>query len=1200
MNGRHHRLPWLIMAAMLFLTTSLHAQTVTKVFKNESLKTVLKEVERQTKMSVIYKTDEVNEYKRITATFNKATVNTVLNKILDSDLSYDVENRMITIHKRHATRTAEKPKTTQQDKNRQITGTVVDANGEPLIGVSVMVKGTSTGVVTNIDGNYTLNLADPDATLVFSYIGYTTQNVVAGNRSHLNVTMEEESNLLKEVVVTAMGIQRKESSLTYATQRVKAEDLMKVQDPNVANSLEGKISGITITPNAGGAGGASKILLRGNKSILGNSSPLIVIDGVPMTNNIRNQKGFGGGEGFTYASMGEGSDALSLINPDDIESVNVLKGANAAALYGSVAANGVLMITTKKGREGKLDISVTSNVTFDSPLKTPELQNVYGAMINQATGQLGSSAWGSKIADIPSDQLTLTVPANSMFFTSGNNVVHLRNTPSDNVDDFYRTGVTTNNSVSLSGGTANMRSYISVANSHAMGMMRTNNYNRNSINFRQTFRFFDRINIDGNINYVETITRNRPGGGTILNPIYHLYNTPGNIDMDYYSRNYVLPDGQWHPANKGTIYRNVPVEVWLENSQSSETSYRYYEKVQEYANLSGPMQDWAFMAAANNNPYWILNMNKSRQDESRVYGMLSATIDLWAGFSFQARAKYDVLRYHSNSRQYATTFLPDTMVPYGRLWDSDSKTTDIYTDYLLNYNKQHGDFSVSASAGWVGHTVKGTSKSTTIENATYYNANAAAMLELPTAVNYFEVDGGDRGVTSSRKSSNWDKAYLFTAQVGWKDKIYVDGSYRHDWYRPYRQFKLMGLGNKESFGYFGVGANAIVSSLVKMPKWWNYLKYRVSYSEVGNSIPNISYFAASLNRSTGAINASNYNSFVPRDEKSSSFETGVEMLFFNDRLSFDLTFYRSVMSNLYMEVSGGNANTSVLNSARVRNQGIESTIGYDFKLNPGLRWRTTYNISYNANKILETALDARGEERLIQQNVAGAKVIYKKGGSIGDIYVSDFMRDENGAIQLEKTGKPKFDTTGNNNLYVGNMNSKWQMGWTNTFSYKDFQLSFLINGRIGGKVISLTESYLDFFGMSQRTADARLYAEANNIYATDYDGSLGMQLPDGSGRVVPIQQYYAAVGGSSNPLEYIYSATNFRLRELSIGYTFRDLFGQNKNLSVSFIGRNLFFLYNDSPVDPDISLSTGNGLGGFELYNMPSSRSFGFNLKLNL
>ena len=1065
-----------------------------------------------------------------------------------------------------------------QTVSRTVSGVVKDASGEPLIGVSVVLKGTGKGTVTDIDGRYTLSVGNTKTPLTFSYVGYVSQDIVPGERTNVDVVLKEENTMLTGVVVTAMGIMRKESSLTYSTQKIKAEDLTKVQDPNVANSLEGKISGITITPSAGGAGGASKIILRGNKSINGNSAPLIVVDGVPMTNETRSKRGMNG-DGFAYQGMTEGADPLSMINPDDIESINVLKGANAAVLYGSKAANGVVMITTKKGREGKLDVNFSSNVTFDNPLLTPKIQNTYGAAVDQ-NGFLSRLNWGGKITDRADADLVVDAPLGNDFVEKSHKV-YLRNRANDDVKDFFRTGVTTNNSVSVSGGTELMRSYFSIGNSHANGMMRKNSYNRNSFAFRQSYDLLKRVKLDVSLNYVETITKNRQGGGTVYNPLYDLYTMPRNIDLGYYRNNYV-ENGSWM-SDFQKIYKNIG---------SDKYQFTNSEKVK----LSGPLQNWAYLSATNNNPYWLLNQNKGGQREDRLFGTVSANVDIYDGLSFQARVNYTKTHFQNNSKTYATTFSPEKIYDFGRMFDNASTATEIYTDYLLNYNKQIKDYSVSASAGWVGHTLKTTYKNTDV-TTTYVDP----LLRKPsTDVNYFETNAGGMGVTTSGKSSSWDKALLFTAQAGWKETVYVDFSYRQDWYRLFRQLYLSGDADKQSYGYFGLGANAIVSNLVKLPEWFNYMKFRVSYSEAGNSFADAGFYKISQNRRTGAVNANNYKKFKAVPEIMKSFETGIETMFLNNRLSFDLTYYNGVMDHLYMEGADASG-VQPFTSAKVRNQGIETTIGYNFHLAKDLSWRTSYNVSYNDNTILKTAYNDQGKELIQQQIVGGTYIRYKEGGSIGDMYIHDFERDANGNIALTKSGAPRFKSSGQDAdlIYVGNMNAKWQMGWSNNFNYKDFTLSFLINGRIGGKVISLTEAYLDQNGLSQRVADARLNAEKNNIVATDYNNAPGMQLNDGSGRIVPVEVYYKAMGASTNPYNYIYSATNFRLRELSLGYTFRNLLGQNKNLNVSFIARNLFFLYNDSPVDPDVSLSTANGLGAFELFNMPSSRSFGLSLKLN-
>lgn len=1076
------------------------------------------------------------------------------------------------------------PNALTQAQGSVVQGTVKDGTGEPLIGVSVVVKGaTGLGVVTDIDGNYKINVKDKNAVLVFSYIGYTPQEVKIGGRSSVDVTMKDESSVLKEVVVTAMGIKRKESSLTYSTQQVKASDLNRVQDPNVANSLEGKVSGVTITPSAGGAGGASKIILRGNKSILGSSTPLIVVDGVPMNNSQRGQ--VGSGANMLTTGVSEGSDALSMINPDDIESINVLKGANAAALYGSEAANGVLMITTKKGREGKVSVNFSSNVTFDTPLTTPKIQNVYGAAIDENAHTMSISSWGEKLSSRSNDQLIVQTPMYGEHFGNTMNEVHLRNRAGDDVADFFKTGVTTNNSIALSGGTDKMSSYFSYGNSHANGMIENNSYNRHTFSFRQNFKFYDRASIDVSMNYIQTKTKNRPGGGITMNPIYHLYMMPRNIDLGYYRNNYRVENGTWLTG----------LQTYFKRTGST------YTKVKEQGTVTGqPMQNWAYSAQGQNNPYWLVNQNSGVAKEDRFFGNVTGSLDIYDGLSFQARLGMDFTKYESESKRYATTWLPASMEGLGRYWWSYSKTTDLYTDFMLTYNKTFGDWDVSATAGYVGHIRKSFGHSNDV-TATYYYGDRE---HLSTMANYFSTAAGGPGATSPSQSSDWNKGAVVTGQIGWKETVYLDGSYRRDWYRAFRQFK--DRGTPEDYGYFGFGANAIVSNLVQLPEWFNYLKYRASYSEVGNSIPGIVYAGATRNFETGALVPSSWATFKdPRPEKTASFETGIEALFLNNRLSLDLTYYNSTMSNLYLVGTNASGKQIPMNSAKIRNQGIEATVGYDFKFGQ-LRWKTSYNLSYNDNKILRTAYDEEtGKENVIATYVGGVQVLYKEGGAMGDMYVTDIKRDENGHYVLNAKGGLSMETESSKTYgkFVGNQNAKWQMGWSNSFTWKDLTLSFLINGRIGGKVLSMTESFLDGAGLSQRTADARLYAEKNNIYADAIYGNniLGIRLDDGSGRIVPIESYYNSVGGvTPQDIErYLYSGTNFRLRELSLGYTFRNLFGQNKNLSLSFIARNLFFLYKDAPVDPDVSLSTGTGLGAFEVFNMPSSRSFGFSLNVN-
>lgn len=1093
-----------------------------------------------------------------------------------------------------------------QQKN-VLKGRVIDATGEPAVGAYVIVVGTGTGTTTEVNGSFTLKNVKPGASIKVSLIGYKSQTVKWDGSSELNFTLEEETSNLNEVVVTAMGITRKASSLTYSTQMLRSDELMKVQDPNLVNSIEGKISGVTITPSAGGAGGASKITLRGNKSIQGNNAPLIVVDGVPMTNNVRGQANQA--YNLTYSSVAEGSDPLSMINPDDIESMNILKGANAAALYGSAAANGVVMITTKKGKEGKLDVNFTSNVTFENPLLTPKLQNVYGAEVT--SGGLTLDSWGAKLPGGGA----YTASVNAAPTIGGTRNIHLRNSANDDIANFFRTGLTANNSVSLSGGTEKIKTYFSVANSHSNGMLESNNYNRNTLSFRQSYNFWNRVNIDVNANYVQTKTNNRIGGGTVGNPLYDLYTMPRNVDLAYY-RNHVSTLGNWQSAERSYFKADPVTGAYTETSGRSQ--------------LSGPLQEWAFQTAEKNNPYWLLNKNNSVSQDDRFYGNLQGRFDIYDGLAFQARVSIDHSRYSAEGKTYASTWGPQAMNDFGTYYLSNNRTNEIYTDYLLSYNKQIQDWSVSTTAGWVGHVIESTNVNT-YTNASFDTSQSYILKELPTVINRFDPSSGGAGGTTKTTSSNWDKAALFTAQVGWKDMVYVDGSYRRDWYRTFRQFSA--LGTPDNYGYFGFGANAILSSLFNWKD--EYVKYRVSYSEVGNSIPNVLFNSVTIDPRTGAASVLGYNNFWPIPEKTRSFETGVETQFFNNRLNVDLTYYNAAMHNSYLTIAASNGKSQPVNSGIIRNQGIEATVGYDWNnLIPGLRWKTSVNVSYNHNRVEKTYVED-GHNKEMALTVAGGKVQvnYKVGRPYGEMYVNDYTRwrddvyrDENGGLNSEGRGKlihkagdiyindqgqPSFDgkkryvnSAGNVRvdkggerfgLNVGNMNSNVQLSWSNTFFYKNFSLYFLVNGRIGGKVVSLTEGYLDRLGVSERTGEARRHAEATGLKAAD--GSWGLAINEGRD-IVNGRKYYEAVG-SSSAIDYIYDATNFRLRELSLGYNWRNLLGEGKNLSVSVIARNLFFIYKKAPVDPDISLSTANGLGGFEIFNLPSARSFGVNVKLN-
>lgn len=1158
---------------------------------NTPVEDVLKKIEKEAKCLFVFNT-QVDTQRKVNLNVKNKTVSEVLDIMFKgTDVSYSIQNPNIMLSKRAAAQEQAKGNkgaaTAAQATNgsRIVTGNVTDASGETLIGLTVKVAGTSVATATDIDGNYSIKVPAGSNELEFSYIGYQTVKQPINGKDKIDIVMRDNTKLLDEVVVTAMGIARKEETLSYSTQTVGGDELTRAKEANLINSLQGKSAGLVITPNSGGAGGASKILLRGNASMLGNNSPLIVIDGVPMQNNVAGQMDMDGG-GATMMADGskESSDALSQLNPDDIESITVLKGANSAALYGSAASNGVLMITTKKGKEGQLRIDVSSSTTFETPLKLPQIQSVYGAQMSGSVANgfsMNSNSWGQRMNTLGDE-----------YYNTANSPYHLTRNAYD-ISDFYRMGTNFNNSISLSGGTKVAQTYFSYGNTTANGIVETNKFERHNIALRQSFSFFkDKLKIDISANYINQKTKNRPTGGTFFNPIYQLYTSPRNLDMNWYRKNYYDTNATWTSNPYSYIVSQtgsdgLPISV-VESGKTSTLSDSNYGK-----------QVWYTDAINLNNPWWLLNRMTSEEVINRTFGSITANWQIIPDLNLQARIKYDYNERNDESRQYATTWGNAEMIDRGRLILDHTKSSDFYGDFMLSYNKQIQDFTIGVNAGG------------SMMNSSYDQwmitpiAKSGAPYTEDLSCNQFVLS--DIYINSKENyggltTKNWERAIFATAQVTWQDKVTVEGSYRDDWYRAFTQFKDM----DPHFAYYSAGASAQMNKLLSLPEQINELKLRASYSEVGNSIPNNLFLAsASRNPATGAyISSAIINFKDPKPETTQSFEAGFDVSLLDRSISLQATYYNAIMKNQFMKYEGAAGKEIYINGGKVRNQGVELTASYIFAPNNDFSWITTFNYAFNDNKILTVARKQNGQKYIHEidmGNLSGLKIKFEEGGSYGDLYAVDFMRDEiTGEIVVDpNTGAP-FKLNGQANEYLGNMNAKHTLGWSNTFNYKDFSFYFLIDGKVGGKVISFTEAYLDYFGTSQRTADARDYAVANNLYWTSSDGAVtkpGMYIP-GTNTLVPVDQYYQTIGGGS-PVgrNYVYDATNFRLREISLAYTFRNLFGPSKNLTVSANARNLFFLYLDAPIDPDTSLSTQNALGNVDIFSMPTTRSFGISLK---
>ena len=775
-------------------TTGLFAQKVSKTFKSEPLKSVLKEVEKQTGFSIIYKTDEVNEKKAITSSFNNASISEVLNNVLDNNLSFSIENKMIVIYKKEKSTPAT---SSSQKSSKDISGIVVDNQGEPIIGASVKVQGTTNGMTTNFNGEFALKNVPENANLEITYIGMQPQTLSVSGKSAFNITMKDDAKQLEEVVVTAMGIERKAKSLTYATQTINNDDVTRIKDANFINSLQGKSAGLIITPNAGGAGSASKIILRGNSSIEGNNTPLIVVDGIPMSNKVSGQfDSKGGGYKMAYAAATEGGDALSNINPDDIASMTILKGANAAALYGSAAGNGVIIINTKKGREGAIRIDVSSNSLFERPLLLPKLQNTFGAPI--LNGQLAGRSWGKQI-----DQQT----------SAENAITGVSSVAGNDVSKFFNLGTNFNNSISLSGGSEKIQSYFSVANLSAAGMIRNNKFQRNSFTFRQTYNLLsNKLKIDLSANYVNQRTNNRTSGGTVYNPLYNLYLAPRNINMDYYKNNYEA---------QGTWFAN-PIKIIPEYTGGI-GQVAYWKR--DFP-LSGNQQVWfqGRGVPAANNPYWLTDRLPTEEILNRIYGTLSVGYTINKNFNLQYRLNYDHTLISGDSKVYATLVDPTGQyIDRGTYGWTDDKRSELFTDLLLSYNQSLSKyFSLSSTIGASLNKSNGEHfwmKNFGASSSPYYTSED----QLPKTINVFFPTASYGTQREYNLFSDWSRAVFATAQLGYKEIAYLDVSYRIDWSRAFSQFKTKDI--KDYYGYYSVGANVLLHEAIKMPEVINHNDY---------------------------------------------------------------------------------------------------------------------------------------------------------------------------------------------------------------------------------------------------------------------------------------------------------------------------------------------------------------------------------------
>ncbi len=978
----------------------------------------------------------------------------------------------------------------QQHDDGTIGGQVVDENGEPVIGATVTVKGTNKATATDIDGNFTLK-APKGSKLVVSYLGYTDKEVVADGNAMV-ISLKESQFQLGEVVVTALGIKRSEKALSYNVQKVGGDNLTTVKSTNFMSSLSGKVAGVNINASSAGMGGATRVVMRGPKSINQSNQALYVIDGVPINN--RNN---GSSEGiFVDQPGGEG---IADINPEDIESVNVLSGPAAAALYGSAAAQGVIMITTKKGAEGKVAVTISHSSQFSSPFKMPEFQNVYP----NRPGEIRS--WGEK---------------GTSEYTGFN------------PEDFFNTGSNIQNNVSLTVGNSKNQTYLSVGTTNAQGIIPNNDYNRYNFSFRNTTSFLnDKMTLDVSLNYINQNDCNLMAQGQYFNPLVPLY---------------LFPRGESFDAIR---------------------TFEVYDQARGIY-----VQNWNFGDALQmQNPYWVAKRMNRTNNKHRYMANASLKYQIFDWLDVVGRLRWDRTTTKSEDKRYASTINLFAHSDYGFYKYHNIADQSLYGDFMFNVNKTFDNFSIGANAGG------SMSRTQYDDNGFQGGLKAPSNIFTPNAIDYASATNDNRPIYAFNK--HYINSLFANVELGWRSMLYLTLTGRNDW-----DSALDGTSN-ESFFYPSVGLSAIISQMVKLPKAINYLKVRGSWASVGSAIsPNITsawrYGYNPASQSYVTVTYKFPETFYP--ERTDSWEAGLTARFLDNSLTFDLTFYQSnTRKQTFLRpitVAEGYSSEYV-QTGNVRNRGIELSIGYN-KTWGDFTWNSNFTYSMNRNKIIDLLEDE--DEVINVGGLNGANVILKKGGTMGDVYTyTDFARDREGNIALDASGNVIRETL-TNPEYRGSVLPKGNFGFSNDFTWKGINLGFLLTARVGGIVMSQTQAILDYYGVSQRTADAR---EAGGI-------------PVNTG-TVSAESYYSVVGGD-NPIwsEYIYSGTNVRLQEAHVGYTIPRKWLKGMDLSLNVTANNLFMIYCKAPFDPESTGSTGTFYQGFDYFMQPSLRSLGFNVKL--
>ncbi len=1021
-------------------------------------------------------------------------------------------------------------------QDRKVTGTVKEQSSNVgLPSVTVTIKGQKKGgALTDAQGNFSISVPSGGTTLVFTIVGYATKEVpVDGSTGSVDVLLAQQSTELNAVVVTALGIKKSEKSVTYATQTISNSDLTSVKTDNLMNALNGKVAGVTISPSASGVGSSTKVILRGSRSAAGGNQPLYVIDGVPMSslgNGVAaSMTNTTGGPNSTYggSTSADGGDGISNLNPDDIASMTVLEGASAAALYGSQAANGVIVITTKKGSAGHSSINFSSSGEISNASYLPKFQNEYGMTPTTPPGGFSTTSWGDKL-------------------TSGG---------ANNLKDFFQTGTNWTNSINLSTGNETAQTYFSYANTSARGIEPTNDLTRNNFNFNETAKMLhNKLTVNANVNYIQQEIKDQPYVGLYFNPLTGLYLFPRGLNI-------------------------LPYKTGYADSTDPTTG--------------APTQIWPFDEDVQQNPWWVINKNPNDAKRNRVLFNASVKYDFTSWLSVQVRGSLDRSNDIVEQDLYAGT-IGVLSQPNGQFFRNTTTNQQKYGDALALLNfPQWGKFKLNATLGSAINDAMITGTAIGANQNGNYTPPGLYIPNLFLPQNLAVVAGGSN-TSDLPENHNQIQSVFGSADLAWDNWAYLTVTGRNDW------SSNLAFTNIQHYFYPSVGLSLVLSQLWQMPSWFDYLKVRGSYAEVGNTVPN--YVTYELNHpgvGSGVIANQNASFSTLRPEKTKSWEAGLDFRMFKNRLTGNFTWYKTNTFNQFIQLSPDLASflksTAFVNAGNFQNTGIEFMLGYDVIKNRQFTWNTHFTGSANQNKIIEVdPADNLSQIILTGSANNSYESVLSTGGKYGDIWGPQLVKNKSGQIEFSDPNTPI-----NTGAFVklGNPNPTFQLSWGNTFTFNHFTLNFLIDGKFGGQVLSMTQAMMDSYGVSPATAAAR---DAGGVKVNGVIVSTGADNGQAVTSVNP-QTWYTTIGGRAGVSgQYMYSATSIRLREADLGYTFPIKSNVVKSLRLSLIGRNLVYFLKHAPYDPEQTLSTGNGLSGVDVFSQPATRNFGLSLNLGL